>query len=153
MVNLSGGFAASRIVKAEIGVTGREIGDGDMQPRARAGLSADASRPTAQIIHSVPVGFSIDGSRGIRDPRGMFGERLARQHERRHRRRRRRAQPQRAASAAAISRSRRSSSAPMPPGSPALVEDEIELGVTVIDMGGGTTTIGVFFDGNLVFAD
>ncbi len=34
-----------------------------------------------------------------------------------------------------------------------LVEDEIDLGVTVIDMGGGTTTIGVFFDGNLVFAD
>ena len=29
-----------------------------------------------QVIHSVPVGFSIDDSRGIRDPRGMFGERL-----------------------------------------------------------------------------
>jgi cell division protein FtsA len=34
-----------------------------------------------------------------------------------------------------------------------LVEDEMDLGVTVIDMGGGTTTIGVFFDGNMVFAD
>jgi cell division protein FtsA len=34
-----------------------------------------------------------------------------------------------------------------------LVEDEIGLGVTVIDMGGGTTTIAVFFDGNLIFAD
>jgi cell division protein FtsA len=34
-----------------------------------------------------------------------------------------------------------------------LVEDEIALGVTVIDMGGGTTTIGVFFDGNLIHAD
>ena len=34
-----------------------------------------------------------------------------------------------------------------------LVEDESELGVTVIDMGGGTTTIAVFFDGNLVFTD
>jgi cell division protein FtsA len=29
----------------------------------------------------------------------------------------------------------------------------MELGVTVIDMGGGTTTIGVFFDSNLIFAD
>ena len=28
-----------------------------------------------------------------------------------------------------------------------------DLGVTVLDMGGGTTTIGVFFDGNLVYAD
>jgi cell division protein FtsA len=34
-----------------------------------------------------------------------------------------------------------------------LVEDEMNLGVTVIDMGGGTTTIGVVVGGNLVFAD
>jgi cell division protein FtsA len=34
-----------------------------------------------------------------------------------------------------------------------LVEDEMDLGVTVIDMGGGTTTIAVFFGGNLIFAD
>src|SRR4029079_18221224 len=34
-----------------------------------------------------------------------------------------------------------------------LVEDERDLGVTVVDMGGGTTTIGVFFGGNLIFAD
>jgi cell division protein FtsA len=34
-----------------------------------------------------------------------------------------------------------------------LVEDEMELGVTVIDMGGGATTIAVFFDGNAVFTD
>jgi cell division protein FtsA len=34
-----------------------------------------------------------------------------------------------------------------------LVEDEMNLGVTVIDMGGGTTTIGVFVGGNLVFTD
>src|SRR5262249_4336489 len=42
---------------------------------------------------------------------------------------------------------------PYASGLAALVDDEIDLGVTVIDMGGGTTTIGVFFDGNLVFAD
>ena len=34
-----------------------------------------------------------------------------------------------------------------------LVEDEMELGVTLIDMGGGTTTFAVFFDGNLVYTD
>jgi cell division protein FtsA len=42
---------------------------------------------------------------------------------------------------------------PYASGLSSLVNDESELGVTVIDMGGGTTTIGVFFDGNLVFAD
>src|SRR3546814_13391207 len=34
-----------------------------------------------------------------------------------------------------------------------LVEDERDLGVTVIDMGGGTTSIAVFFDGALVYTD
>jgi cell division protein FtsA len=34
-----------------------------------------------------------------------------------------------------------------------LVEDEKDLGVTVIDMGGGTTSIAVFFDGQVVFTD
>jgi len=34
-----------------------------------------------------------------------------------------------------------------------LVADEMELGVTVIDMGGGTTSIAVFVDGAPVFAD
>ena len=34
-----------------------------------------------------------------------------------------------------------------------LVADERDLGVTVIDMGGGTTSIAVFFDGHLVHTD
>jgi len=35
----------------------------------------------------------------------------------------------------------------------AIEDDEMDLGVTVIDMGGGTTTIAVFFDGNVVYTD
>ena len=34
-----------------------------------------------------------------------------------------------------------------------LVEDEIDLGVTVVDMGGGTTTIAIFFEGSVIFTD
>jgi cell division protein FtsA len=42
---------------------------------------------------------------------------------------------------------------PYAAGLAALVDDETDLGVTIIDMGAGTTTIGVFFDSNLIFAD
>ena len=126
VVNLSGGFAASRIVKAEIGVGGREISDARHAPRARARLRACASRPTAQVIHSIPVGFSIDDSRGIRDPRGMFGAAARRQHAHRHRRARRRCATSRAAIGRCASRDRRRwSSAPTPPGLACLVEDEM----------------------------
>jgi cell division protein FtsA len=151
VANLSGGFSASRIIKAEIGITGREITDAEMRRVLEHGyiMREPGDR---QIIHSVPVGFSVDDSRGIRDPRGMLGERLGvnmhvvtasaasvRNHT------------------AAVGRSHLEVEAlvvsPYASGLSCLVEDEIGLGVTVIDMGGGTTTIGVFFDGNLIFAD
>jgi cell division protein FtsA len=150
VVNLSGGYSASRIVKAEIGV-GREITDGDMRQVLERGYQMRDS-PDGQVIHSIPVGFSIDDSRGILDPRGMVGERLAvnmhvvtagaasvRNHT------------------AAIGRSHLEVEAlvvnPYAAGLACLVDDEMDLGVTVIDMGGGTTTIGVFFGGNLILAD
>ena len=149
--NLSGSFAASRIVKAEIGVAGHEIGETDVRRVLEQGYLV-REPGDRQIIHSVPVGFSIDDSRGIRDPRGMFGERLGvnmnvvtasaagvRNHS------------------AAIGRSHLEVEAlvvsPYAAGLSCLVEDEISLGVTLVDMGGGTTTVGVFFDGNLIFAD
>ena len=43
--------------------------------------------------------------------------------------------------------------APYASGLACLVEDEIDLGATIIDMGGGTTSIAVFYDGALIFTD
>src|SRR3546814_7581571 len=42
---------------------------------------------------------------------------------------------------------------PYASGLASLVEDELELGATVIDMGGGTTTIAVFYEHNVIFTD
>jgi len=151
VANLSGGFFSSRLVKAEIDIGGREIADAEMQRVLEQGylMREPGER---HVIHSVPVGFSIDDSRGIRDPRGMLGERLGVNMH---------VVTARAASVrnhgAAIGRSHLEVDAlvvsPYAAGLSCLVEDEIALGVTVIDMGGGTTTIGVFFDGNLIHAD
>jgi cell division protein FtsA len=151
VTNLSGGFFGSRIVKAEIDITGREVSDVELQRVLHQGalLRESVGR---HVIHSVPVGFSIDDSRGIRDPRGMYGEHLG--------------VNMHLVTASAASVRNHSSAiglshldvdalvvSPYAAGLACLVEDEIALGVTVIDMGGGTTTIGVFFDGNLIYAD
>jgi cell division protein FtsA len=150
-VSLSAGFGPSRMIKAEINIGGREISDGDMRQVLDRGYAMRDAGDRA-VIHSFPVGFSIDDSRGIRDPRGMIGTRLGvnmhivtagaapvRNHS------------------TAITRSLLEPDAfvvsPYAAGLSCLVEDEMNLGVTVIDMGGGTTTIGVFVGGNLVFAD
>ncbi|MGH7099898.1 MAG: cell division protein FtsA [Stellaceae bacterium] len=150
VANLSGGFSASRVVKAEIDIAGHEVGDTDLRHVLEQGyrLREPGDR---QVVHSVPIGFSIDEGRGIRDPRGMFGERLG-------------VDMHLVSAAAGAVRNQTSAIgrahleldalvvSPYAAGLGVLVEDELALGVSVIDMGGGTTTIGVFFDGNLIFA-
>ncbi len=42
---------------------------------------------------------------------------------------------------------------PYAAGLSALVDDEAEMGVCVVDMGGGTTSVGVFSGGHLVHVD
>jgi len=105
-----------------------------------------------ELIHAIPIGYSLDGHKGISDPRGMFGDRLgASLHfvtaasgplrnlalcvERCH------------LEVAALVAS------PYASGLACLVEDETDLGVTCIDMGGGLTTIAVFVGGNMVHLD
>jgi cell division protein FtsA len=151
VVNLSGSFPPSRIVNVEVSVAGREIGDADMRRVLDQGyhLKGGSDR---EVIHSIPVGFSIDGSRGIRDPRGMFGKKLGVNMHIVS------AKPAALRNvSAAVGRCHLDIAglvtSPYASGLAALVEDEIDLGVTIIDMGAGTTTIGVFFDRNLIFAD
>ena len=42
---------------------------------------------------------------------------------------------------------------PLASGLACLVDDEMDLGVTLVDMGGGTTSMAVFVNGRAVFAD
>jgi len=156
VVNLSGGYPASSSVGIEVSIAGHEVGEADLRHALQQGHlikgtngNGDASR---QLIHSIPVGYSIDGSRGIRDPRGMYGERLGVN-----------IHLVTAGSgavrnlASCVQRCHLDVSgfivSPYASGLATLVEDEKELGVTVIDVGGGTTTIAVFFEGKIVYTD
>ena len=101
------------------------------------------------MIHALPLTFSVDETDGVADPRGLFCEELtARLHV-----------------IDAVSTALRSLgaciarcdldigelvSAPMAAGLATLVADERELGATVIDMGGGTTGMAVFAEGQLL---
>lgn len=104
------------------------------------------------ILHSLPTGFTLDGSAGIRDPKGMMGSALgADLHVV-------------SADAAALSnlllaieRCHLSIEAvvatPYASGLAVLVDDEAVLGSTVLDLGGGSVTVGVFRDGRLLHSD
>jgi cell division protein FtsA len=151
IVNLSGGYPASQTIGVELQIAGHEIGEGDLRRILEQGHVYDHNGDR-RLIHSIPIRYSIDGSSGIRDPRGMFGERLG-------------VDMHIVTAQAGAVRNLTSCIArchleirafvvsPYAAGLASLVDDERDLGVTVIDMGGGTTTIAVFFDGNVVFTD
>jgi cell division protein FtsA len=151
VVNLSGGYPASQTIGVEVAIAGHEVGDNDLRRVLEHGRGIEVGTDR-QIVHSIPVGYTIDGNRGIRDPRGMYGDRLG--------------VTMHIVTAAAgaarnistcVNRCHLEVSALVvsayASGLATLVEDEKDLGVTVIDMGGGTTSIAVFFDGQVVFTD
>jgi len=153
VLSLSGGRPASHTINVEVAISGHEISATDLTRalhQARGLASEQAGE--RQIVHAIPAGYAIDGTPGYRDPRGMFGSRLGVNLH--------------AISAApgAIRNLRLTTErchlevealvlSPYAAGLSTLVEDETDLGVTLIDMGGGTTSLAVFYDGHLVHAD
>ncbi len=151
IVGISCGQPQSRTINVEVSIAGHEVGEEDLR-RAYAMGRAQIPSNEREVIHCTPGSYAIDGSRGIRNPLGMIGETLGvsmyvvtagsgpiRNLE------------------ACVGRCHlgiagKAASA-YASGLATLVADEIDLGATVVDMGGGTTSISVFFDGHLVFSD
>lgn len=151
VLGISCGQPQSRTINVEVSIAGHEVGEEDLRMAYATGR---AQGPTAdrEIIHCMPGSYAIDGSRGIRNPRGMVGDTLGVSMH----------------TISAASGPMRNLEAcverchldvagkvavPYAAGLSTLVADEMELGATVIDMGGGTTSVSVFFDGNLIFAE
>ncbi|MGP1396803.1 MAG: cell division protein FtsA [Inquilinaceae bacterium] len=151
VVNISGRNALSRTIGVDVAIAGHQVTDIDLRRALRSYGPGDV--PTdSDVIHAIPVTYAIDGSRGVRDPRGLFGDTLS--------------VDLHLVSATASAVRNLSTCigrchldvealmvSPYAAGLSCLVDDERELGSTVIDMGGGTTGIAVFADGAMVFAD
>ena len=150
IVNLSCGRLKSETFSASVNVEG-PVSEADIQ-RVLAAGGAHSVSPGRMLVHSLPIGYSLDENRGISDPAGMLGEALGvdmhvvtadeaplRNLE------------------LAINRCHLDVqtvvATPYAAGLAALVDDESELGVACIDMGGGTTTLSVFHNGAFVHAD
>ncbi|MYZ46946.1 cell division protein FtsA [Propylenella binzhouense] len=151
IVNLSCGRLRSEVFSAGVAVRGPTVTNGDVQ-RVLAAGGAHSVREGRMVVHSVPIGYALEGQHGIADPCGMVGEALGidmhvvtadesplRNLE------------------LAINRCHLEVetvvATPYASGLSTLVEDEAELGVACIDLGGGTTTLSVFCSGQFVHAD
>ena len=151
VVNCTGGRLASQHYSAKISAGGKAISDYDVG-RVLEAACATTARQGRAVLHSLPTGFSLDQTKGIRDPKGMIGDELG-------------ADMHVIGCDAAAMRNLMLAierchleieavvATPYAGGLSALVDDEAEIGVALIDMGGGTTSTGVFEGGHLTHVD
>jgi cell division protein FtsA len=151
VASLSCGQPASRQLNIQMQLGADAIQDADLRRVLMAGRER-ALATGRDVIHAVPMGYAVDGTQGISDPRGMYGQMFsARVHV-----------VDAASSAlrtfgACLARCdlevEQMVASPYAAGLATLVDDERELGATVIDMGGGTTQIAIFAEGVLQHVD
>lgn len=151
IVNVTAGRLGSETFSANVTLGGTEVEPADISRVLRA-VNDRSVRPERSIIHALPIGYALDGQKGIRDPKGMVGEKLA-------------------IDVAVVSSETLAMrnielvlhrchlqiealvATPYASGLSTLVDDEGALGVACIDFGGATTTVSVFAEGQLVYAD
>ena len=75
IVNVTGGRLSSQHYSAKVAVGGKAVSDYDVH-RVLEASCATMARQGRAVLHSLPTGFSLDRTRGIRDPKGMIGDEL-----------------------------------------------------------------------------
>ncbi|NLG73340.1 MAG: cell division protein FtsA [Chloroflexi bacterium] len=147
LVSLAGSNVSSVNSRGVVGVVGRIIDHDDI---ARA---VDAARAVAiphnrEIIHVIQRGFNVDGQEGIRMPVGMHGYRLEVETH------------IITAAATSVENMRQCVGAagveasqfvlnPLASAEVVLTETERQMGVVVCDIGGGTTDMAIYIDGDV----
>jgi cell division protein FtsA len=149
LVNVPGVHTVSHQMSVDVKISGHEVSDRDV--RGALAHSRGVVVPARDaLVHVIPAGYTLDRTRGIQEPRGMVGETLG-------------------VNITAVTGLSSSlchlaaiagqnhleldgfCSAPYASGLAALAGDETQLGCTVVDMGGGTTSIAVFSGGKLIY--
>jgi cell division protein FtsA len=148
IVNLSCGQPDSRLLHVQWPIGGRAVTEADLRAIMHEGRRRGVEEGR-ETVHGSPVSFTVDATPGVEDPRGMVCDTLgARVHLVDA------SQASLLNLGACLARCdlevEELVSAPLASGLATLVEDEKRIGATVIDMGGGTTSIAVFSEGHLI---
>ena len=147
----AGGQLASNRVMSQVSLGARPISDNDLN-RAISAALAQVRLPGRRPIHLLPIAWSVDAQRGVRDPRSMFGRSLGLE-----------------LLVVSISETVFQTlgycverahlefqgvvASPFASALAALEDDEMDLGCICLDMGGGSTSVAVYSNGSLVHVD
>lgn len=150
-VSAAAGSPASTRIAVDMDLASREVTDRDLR-RVLGEAMRRQHEAGRVVLHALPLSWRVDGHRGVKDPRGMFGETLG--------------VDVHIVSAAVdpvqnlvacVERCQLDvagvAAAPYAAGLSALSADEMELGVLVIDMGAQVTSAAIFNEGALQHLD
>lgn len=147
LVSLAGGHVSSINSRGAVAIPGGII-DGSDVARALDQARAIAIPNDREVVHIIQRGYSVDGQAGIRQPIGMHGYRLeAEAHII-------------TAAGATVDNLRQCVNAsnvdvqafvlnPLASAEVVLHEEERQMGVAVCDIGGGTTDLAIYVDGDV----
>lgn len=148
-VSLAGSHVSSVNSHGVVGISQNQWGiDQDDIDRALDAAQAIAIPHGREVLHIIPRGFTVDGQEGVRSPLGMHGFRLEVE-----------AHIVTASSTSIQNLVKCVESSgvlveafvlnPLASAEIALSETEREMGVVVCDIGGGTTDLAIYIDGNV----
>ena len=150
LLSVSAGRLQAQLIEAAADIKGAAVTSADVARVTSAGMH-HATGEGRTVLHALPTGYSIDGVKGVRDPKGMmarqFGvdmnvvtadttvvKNLMLVVERCH------------LNVEAMAAS------PYVAGLAVLTDDEADIGAAVVEMGAGTTTIATYSGGRFIHA-
>src|SRR3954449_4404939 len=150
LLSVSGGRLQGQLVEAAADVKGGAVTAADVSRVTSAGMR-HATGGGRTVLHALPVGYSVDGVKGIRDPRGMVARQFG-------------VEMNVVTTDAAVARNlmlvveschlnvEAMAASPYVAGLAVLTDDEADLGAAVVEMGAGSTTLATYSAGRFVHA-
>jgi cell division protein FtsA len=151
VLSVSSGRPASEFYAVNVNVSGSTVTDGDVA-RALAAGCHHSVRAGRVLLHSLPIGYALDGVHGVVEPRGMLAREFGVDMH---------------VVTADVTAARNLMlaverchlavetmvAAPYVAGLSVIADEEADIGAALIDMGAGTTTAAVFAGGRFAHCD
>src|SRR5882757_436962 len=150
LLSVSGGRLQGQLVEAVSDIRGGSVTAADVARVTSTGMH-HATGEGRTVLHALPVGYSVDGVKGIRDPKGMVARQFG-------------VDMNVVTADASVARNlmlaverchlnvEAMAASPYVAGLAVLTDDEADLGAAVVEMGAGSTTIATYSGGRFVHA-
>ncbi len=150
LLSVSAGRLQGQLIEASADIKGGAVTAADVTRVTSTGMK-HATPQGRTVLHALPVGYALDGVKGIRDPKGMVASQFG-------------VDMNIVTADATVARNlmlvverchlnvEAMAAAPYVAGLSVLTDDETDLGAAVVEMGAGTTTMAIYSGGSFVHA-